>query len=142
MREIKFRGRSIDGWLYGETIWFNEFPTLNNRQIYMPNPDDENCDELNVETWSIVFDVCQFTGLKDSNGNEIYEGDIVKIEDYFGGDIIGRVIYDETTAGYVFHKGNERNYFQMTLDLEGYVHYVIGNIYENPELLGETMKTH
>ena len=142
MREIKFRGRSIDGWLYGETIWFNEFPTLNNRQIYMPNPDDENCDELNVETWSIVFDVCQFTGLKDSNGNEIYEGDIVKIEDYFGGDIIGRVIYDETTAGYVFHKGNERNYFQMTLDLEGYVHYVIGNIYENPELLEETMKTH
>lgn len=81
-------------------------------------------------------EVMQYTGLKDSNGNEIYEGDIVKIEDYFGEDIIGRVIYDETTAGYVFHKGNERNYFQMTLDLEGYVHYVIGNIYENPELLG------
>lgn len=81
-------------------------------------------------------EVMQYTGLKDSNGNEIYEGDIVKIEDYFGDDIIGRVIYDETTAGYVFHKGNERNYFQMTLDLEGYVHYVIGNIYENPELLG------
>lgn len=81
-------------------------------------------------------EVMQYTGLKDSNGNEIYEGDIVKIEDYFGEDIIGRVIYDEATAGYVFHKGNERNYFQMTLDLEGYVHYVIGNIYENPELLG------
>lgn len=80
-------------------------------------------------------EVMQYTGLKDSNGNEIYEGDIVKIEDYFGEDIIGRVIYDEATAGYVFHKGNERNYFQMTLDLESYVYYVIGNIYENPELL-------
>ena len=80
-------------------------------------------------------EVMQYTGLKDSNGNEIYEGDIVKIEDYFGEDIIGRVIYDEATAGYVFHKGNERNYFQMTLDLEVYVHYVIGNIYENKDLL-------
>ncbi len=81
-------------------------------------------------------EVMQYIGLKDSNKNEIYEGDIVKIEDYFGEDIIGRVIYDEATAGYVFHKGNERNYFQMTLDLESYVYYVIGNIYENPELLG------
>ena len=80
-------------------------------------------------------EVMQYTGLNDSNGNEIYEGDIVKIEDYFGEDIIGRVIYDEATAGYVFHKGNERNYFQMTLDLEYYVHYVIGNIYENKDLL-------
>lgn len=80
-------------------------------------------------------EVMQYTGLKDSNGNEIYEGDIVKIEDYFGEDIIGRVIYDEATAGYVFHKGNERNYFQMTLNLEYYVHYVIGNIYENKDLL-------
>ena len=80
-------------------------------------------------------EVMQYIGLKDSNKNEIYEGDIVKIEDYFGEDIIGRVIYDEATAGYVFHKGNERNYFQMTLDLESYVYDVIGNIYENPELL-------
>ena len=80
-------------------------------------------------------EVMQYIGLKDSNKNEIYEGDIVKIEDYFGEDITGRVIYDEATAGYVFHKGNERNYFQMTLDLEDYVHYVIGNIYENKDLL-------
>ena len=80
-------------------------------------------------------EVMQYTGLKDSNGNEIYEGDIVKIEDYFCGDLIGNIVYDETTAGYVFNKGNERNYFQMTLDLEDYVYYVIGNIHENKDLL-------
>lgn len=88
------------------------------------------------------IEVMQYIGLKDSNKNEIYEGDIVKIEDYFGDDIIGRVIYDETTAGYVFKKGTKKSYFLMGLDLEGYVHYVIGNIYENPELLEEVMKTH
>lgn len=87
-------------------------------------------------------EVMQYIGLKDSNKNEIYEGDIVKIEDYFGDDIIGRVIYDETTAGYVFKKGTKKSYFLMSLDLEGYVHYVIGNIYENPELLEEVMKSH
>lgn len=87
-------------------------------------------------------EVMQYIGLKDSNKNEIYEGDIVKIEDYFGDDIIGRVIYDETTAGYVFKKGTKKSYFLMGLDLKGYVHYVIGNIYENPELLEEVMKTH
>lgn len=80
-------------------------------------------------------EVMQYIGLKDSNKNEIYEGDIVKIEDYFCGDLIGNIVYDETTAGYVFNKGNERNYFQMTLDLEDYVYYVIGNIHENKDLL-------
>ena len=126
MREIKFRARSklLNKMLSHEDL--NK--TLKNLTkieyiagIFLP---------LNSDV-----EVMQYTGLKDSNGNEIYEGDIVKIEDYFGEDIIGRVIYDEATAGYVFHKGNERNYFQMTLDLEYYVHYVIGNIYENKDLL-------
>lgn len=133
MREIKFRvWNKILNKMYSheellnltKDIVRNSFAT----GIYLP---------LNSD-----IELMQYIGLKDSDKNEIYKGDIVKIEDYFGDDIIGRVIYDETTAGYVFHKGNERSYFQMTLDLEGYVHYVIGNIYENPELLEETLKTH
>lgn len=138
MKEIKFRGRSIDGWLYGETIWFNEFPTLNDRQIYMPNPNDENCDELNIETWSIVFDVCQFTGLKDMNGNEIYEGDILKGTTKGNSDEILAITYVK------WDRGQFDLFTEMTSDswedaLFNYMQFfdveVMGNIYENPELL-------
>lgn len=81
--------------------------------------------------------IMQYTGAKDSNGNKIYENDIVKVEDYFGEDMIGKVIYDETEACYWLMKGDERNHFRMTFDLESYVHVIIGNIYENPGLLEE-----
>lgn len=80
-------------------------------------------------------DIMQYIGVKDSNGEKIYEGDIVKIEDYFGEDIIGKIIYDETWACYCFMQGDEKSHFKMSLDLEGYLHVVIGNIYENSELL-------
>lgn len=80
-------------------------------------------------------DIMQYIGAKGSNGEKIYEGDIVKIEDYFGEDIIGKIIYDETWACYCFMQGDEKSNFKMSLDLEDYVRVVIGNIYENSELL-------
>lgn len=79
----------------------------------------------------------ELSRVNDSNGKEIYREDIVKVEDYFGKDLIGKVIYDVSSACYYIMEGDERNHFMMTFDyLEGYVHEVIGNIYENPELLG------
>lgn len=134
MREIKFRA-----WDKEENIMYYQDNLI---VTYSHLGDDCYVNTKEDVRPLYLYDLMQYTGLKDENIKEIYEGDIVKIEDYFGEDIIGRVIYDETTAGYVFHKGNERNYFQMTLDLEGYVHYVVGNIYENPELLEETLKSH
>lgn len=53
--------------------------------------------------------IMQYTGVKDSNGNKIYENDIVKVEDYFGEDIIGKIIYDETWACYCFMQGDEKS---------------------------------
>ena len=144
MRKIKFRA-----WDEGSNrmIFQHDMNCVTENKEYYFSLYEESVELLHYDEDYSAYVKCnaelmQYIGLKDSNKNEIYKGDIVKIEDYFGDYIIGRVIYDETTAGYVFHKGNERNYFQMTLDLEGYVHYVIGNIYENPELLEEVMKSH
>ena len=134
MRNIKFRAwNKEENIMYDQDNLIVSYSHLGN-DCYVNTKDDVRP--------LYLYTLMQYTDIKDSNGTEIYEGDIVKIEDQFGDDIIGRVIYDETTAGYVFHKGNERNYFQMTLDLESYVYYVIGNIYENTELLEEVMETH
>lgn len=96
-------------------------------EVYIRNKN--TVDEL------IDYKLMQWTGAKDSNNKDIYEGDILEIEDYFGENIIGKVLYDEKQACYWIMQGNERSHFMMTFDLESYVHTVIGNIYENPELL-------
>ena len=65
----------------------------------------------------------QFTGLTDKNGKEIYEGDIIEWVDELGeSDRIHRMEVQFKNGG--FHP------FQVNRDFE-----VIGNIYENPELI-------
>lgn len=77
-----------------------------------------------------VYFIEQYAGLKDKNGKEIYEGDI--LDD--GEGHIGKVLYNERIASFAYEWGNCGATFMSlyTSDMK-----VIGNIHENPELLEE-----
>jgi uncharacterized phage protein (TIGR01671 family) len=79
--------------------------------------------------------VTQFTGLLDKNGREVFENDIVRFwanpkdyGGYKGHDYIASVEWDEFNVGFILSDGHGLRDFEF---LE-----VIGNIYQNPELLG------
>ena len=74
----------------------------------------------------------QCSGLKDKNGKLIYEGDIVKTE-WFDEKTIYQVVWDEKMACFYF---DSKDMFYLFDDLPAEVTEIIGNIDENPDLLG------
>ena len=79
------------------------------------------------------FELLQYTGLKDKTGKEIYEGDIVKC--YQGGVMTADVVMKISFYEAAFMLTNEANHVPLGAFPEEDL-AIIGNIYENPELLG------
>jgi uncharacterized phage protein (TIGR01671 family) len=92
--------------------------------------------------WDVIpdeYEVMQFTGLKDKNGKEIYEGDIVKGNaEYSFNKCIGVVKYGAMAFHFSGKKEDGSKWFDTitnpTYEIADFVR-VIGNVYENPELL-------
>lgn len=118
MREIKFRGKTADGrWVYGD-LEYNRAKNKAIIHVYTENGDYYRQHTVNPET------VGQYIGIKDENGQEIYEGDIVYWKSQYGFEHNQTVYYDSSYGGFspidIFTNNKCK---------------VIGNIYDNPELL-------
>jgi len=130
-RVIKFRGRvrKTGEWVYGslELYSYGAGPGTAIIHTFLDWG-------LNGSVQVDPKTVGQFTGLKDKNGNEIYEGDVVEYKNpAFTSDIRkDRVEWDEWYAGFdpFCNHGVDISYKIDGLDVG-----VIGNIHENPDLL-------
>jgi hypothetical protein len=92
-------------------------------------PDEVVYGKNNGEYFSPMM---QYTGLFDKNGREIYEGDILDIglRDQDGKPVVAPVSYEAYLAGYVLDNRGYGIWQRLGGDCE-----VVGNIFENPELL-------
>lgn len=96
MEKIKFKAKSIYNgeWVYGDLLHKTD-----GTHIYMGKGEGGHilCPRVDPST------VCQFTGLTDCKGNEIWEGDIVEFEiyDLYKGNIKIEAIIEYINSGYV-----------------------------------------
>ena len=125
MREILFRGKTDkDEWVYGDLL----HPDLygNGYSIEDFTKEKGNCCDVIPET------VGQYTGLTDINGKKIFEGDIVKCKDYLEAKPFEFQGYiDFKNGSYVIVGDFMTHYRWLDYEVE-----VIGNIHDNPELMG------
>lgn len=111
-REIKFRVKDInDNWHYY---------TLGDFVCHTPIPA-----QLNPETWT------QYTGLKDAEGVEIYEGDVIE---WFGNNWI--IEWEDSDASFFAVEIVDRVMHESGQEWGGDCK-VVGNIYQNREVLDE-----
>lgn len=127
MREIKFRG-----------YWQGQMLEVMQIDYRMPETvilTDGTTDNINVPLDKV--ELMQYTGFNDIEDNAIYEGDIVSFLDTYSTDngyaeswCIGEVVWDDETASFQVTERLSAESYEVFGDCK-----VIGNIYENYELL-------
>lgn len=118
MREIKFRA------------WDKE-----NNKMFHYGSNEGFFAHAECHDWPVM----QYTGLKDKNGKEIYEGDIIEYLSMTGISTRGVVEWGQTAAFYL-HSPDQGNllFDEFTGCFHEDEHWkVLGNIYENPELINK-----
>ena len=157
MREIKYRGRNYDGiWMYGYLI-----PTpkpqihLGNKHCVCACP--QKMSKVDVVLYEVEEStIGQYTGLKDKNGKEIYEGDIVRNKEVggYGMVYIGIVRYYDKDCRFGIDTTTTNKFTKRLLFTDGECsindghctitytneYEVIGNIHDNIDLIKEEEK--
>ena len=146
-REILFRAKCFGNWRYGSYVHFVKKPAnsrcnINYKDFIITNEDDGEYYYPITELSSLG----QYTGLKDKNGKQIFEGDILKTPRGFIGQVIfgraeeecrhkvfGRMVIDcYTTYGWIFVRGDG---YKCAIDDELLEGEIIGNVFDNPKLI-------
>lgn len=123
-REILFRGLSNQGkgWLYGDVVRNVEgaVAIMPPYQMNMDNTCSQN--EVTPDT------IGQYTGLKDKEGNKIFEGDIVEFTNL---DLPNMVVRFDN-GSFMLCEDEYSTYEELRMN---YAVEVVGNIYDHPELM-------
>ena len=125
MRDIKFRGKRIDNgeWAYG----YYRITTPKYGVNIFAKKASLITDEKGVDYLVYPESVGQYTGLKDKNKKEIYEGSIIDM----GGGVIAFVEWNNNESEYYFMGGCESPFREWRMHLME----IIGTKFDNPELL-------
>lgn len=131
MREIKFRAWNKEKEIM---VYQNEDDSEEYWDGVLPS-DVEMVNSIFRYGPSSEYIWMQYTGLKDVNVREIYEGDVVKFKSvYYENKIMKAVVkFKDSLGAFVFDMGDDQGTWIMNASMREIE--VIGNIYENPDLL-------